>query len=142
MLDNNYPEFTFCIENDYPCYSFGSLLGDYVSQFDHSICLDTGHLFASCVLFKLDFLEQARKILETKNVKCVHFHQSVLKKDSHPYKIHDGHQNLYIKSELPLKELLKIMFENNVDDFIFEVDNGNLKDFETFINWKNEILGK
>ena len=78
MLDRNYPEYTFCIENDYPCFSFGSLVGDFVSQFDHSICLDIGHLFASCVLFKLDFLEEARKILETKDVKCVHFHASLL----------------------------------------------------------------
>ena len=30
----------------------------------------------------------------------------------------------------------------NVNDYIFEIITGDLKDFETFINWKNEILGK
>ena len=43
---------------------------------------------------------------------------------------------------MPLKDILKLMLQYNVNDYIFEIITGDLKDFETFINWKNEILGK
>lgn len=139
LLETRYPNFTLCIENDFPCYSFGSILPEYIAKFDHSVCLDTGHLFASCVLHKLNFLEEAKKLISTGLVKCTHFHSTLLKKDEEGAKIKDGHQNLYISSDMPLKDLLRIMLRYKVDDYIFEIVNGNIKDFETFIKWKNKI---
>ena len=139
-IDKKYEGFDLCIENDFPEYSFGSILADYISQFNHKICLDTGHLYGTSVLYNLDVVKEAEKILKTGNVKCTHFHNSFLKRNAPPLEVTDGHKNLYIESELPLKEILRLMLEYNVDDYIFEVRTGDLKDFETFINWKNEIL--
>ena len=141
-IDKKYEGFNLCIENDFPVYSFGSLLADYISKFNHKICLDTGHLWGTCVLYNLDVIKEAEKILKTGNVLCTHFHNSLLKKDSSPLEVRDGHQNLYIESDVPLKDILKLMLQYNVNDYIFEIITGDLKDFETFINWKNEILGK
>ena len=84
-------------------------------------------------------LEEAKKIIATGRVLCTHFHASLVKKDAAPLAVTDGHENIYTESDLDLKSLLKIMLSYNVNDFIFETPKGNIKDFETFLLWKNEL---
>ncbi len=137
QIRKNHPGLTFAIENDFPMYSAGLLLGEQAEELQNPLCLDTGHLWASAFIYDRDFHEEAKRFLATNRVRLVHFHASTYTADVPKTKWRDGHRPLSTPNKMDLPRFLGECKKAGVRHYTFEIANVSAKDIQTFAEmWK------
>lgn len=137
ILSAIYPDLTLCIENDFPIFSSGLLLADQMDSISGNLCLDTAHLWASCVLLSKHYLSQVETAAETGRIKCVHLHASELPLSAQPHELRDGHQPLSIETppEYDLRQTVLMLRKHGVDHFTLEIPSATVADLEILADW-------
>lgn len=143
FLREKFPDFSLCIENDFPaCGSMNMFPSDMVGL-AHPICLDMGHLWISTHLAGRSFHEEIRKAMRSGLVKMCHFHASVWDDSVPKEKWSDGHMPLTVQNtqeNLPLAA--RIMYEGSLRYFVLEVTHGSWNDIRILHSYINEKTGK
>ncbi|MBO7146389.1 MAG: TIM barrel protein [Lentisphaeria bacterium] len=138
-LRNRYPEFTICLENDYPAFGSLDMLFDELNTLEHPLCLDTGHLWISSFLFDLNFHDQIELAMGSGMVAMTHFHASyctsaVPKKDWT-----DGHRRLNVDNqEMNLPAALALMKKGGLEFYVLEIAKATVEDIKIFKQWYDE----
>lgn len=131
-LRNRFPDLTFCIENDMPIYGYSNMRLAQMTDFEHPICVDTGHLWAASLLLDFDFFEDLEYSLPELNVQMVHLHNSLISVKTPKRNITDGHQRLIIPSEMDWRRALKLLIKHDVRDFVLEIGTADAEDVHAF----------
>ncbi len=138
QLRRTYSGLTFAIENDFPLYSSGFLLGDHAAELGHPLCLDTGHLWASAFIFDRDFHAEAQRFLDTGRVRLVHLHASTYTPDVPKTKWRDGHRSLATPNPMDLPRLVAQAKKAGVRHFTFEISDVSTNDIRLFAEMWNQ----
>lgn len=127
-----FSDLLFCIENDMPIYGYSNMRLTHMAEFEHPVCIDTGHLFAASLLFDFDFFEELEFGLNNLDVQMVHFHNSLMTSATPKTQITDGHKRLVIPSEMNWQKALKMFLKHNIDNFVLEIGTANAEDVHAF----------
>lgn len=138
-IREDYPLFTFAIENDFPLYNAANLLSDQATRWNHPLCLDTSHLWASSFIFDRNYHAEVDKILSSGNVKLVHLHASAYTSKIPKTKWRDGHQSLMIQNEMNLPLLVQKCRKAGIKHFTLEINKASEIDIHAFAKmWETE----
>ncbi len=138
-LRRRFPDLIFCIENDMPIYGYSNMRLSQMTDLEHPVCIDSGHLFAASLLFDFDFFEELECGLQNLEVKMVHLHNSLMTAKTPKTQIGDGHQRLVVPSEMDWQRALKLFLKYNVDDFVLEIGSANAEDVHAFAAAVNDV---
>lgn len=134
-LQRRYPEICWCIENDFPAYSAGSMLAEDMNYLDFPLCLDTGHLWCTCRLFERDFHEETERFLKGGHVEMIHLHASVFDFSTPKEKCGDGHKVLSTPNIMDLPRFVRNCAHYGVRHFVLEIFDSTPEDFEILYQW-------
>ena len=140
-LRKRYPDLLFCIENDFPVYGYSNMRMTQMQIYEHPVCLDIGHLYASALLFDFDFFEEMEYALQNLDIQMVHFHNSLMSADIPKKEITDGHQRLVTPSKMNWQQALKLLLKYNIYNFILEIGTANADDVHAFAAACTKELG-
>ena len=135
QIAKDFPDITWCIENDYPAYGAGLFLAEQVVGLDAPLCLDVSHLWIACLLFEKDFFEQAEMIARTGRVKCVHLHSNPIQPGAPISDYRDGHLSLNHLNAIDLPRLTRILQGHGIDYWVIETSHADLADLQTLNDW-------
>ena len=141
MLRERHPDLTICIENDYPGFGEGSMLPKDLVYYQHPLCLDTGHLWLTSHLFGLDFLEAAKEMIASGNVKMMHLHASKYD-DSYPDREwSDGHLPLSIPNAkaMRLGELVTCAVAAGLRHIVLEIPAATENDVRILLGYLGRL---
>lgn len=138
-LRKRFNDVTFCIENDMPIYGYSNMRLKDMTDLEHPVCVDIGHLYSSALLFDFDFLEELEYGLRNLDVRMVHFHNSLMTSATPKKDIRDGHQRLVIPSEMNWQQALKLFIKYNISNFVLEIGTADADDVHTFANTINNF---
>lgn len=136
LIREKYPDFLLCIENDFPACGSMNMFPSQMTELDHPLCLDMGHLWISAHLADKDFHEEIRQAMASGLVKMCHFHASVWDDSVPKEKWSDGHMPLTVQNkqeDLPLAA--KIMYWGNLRYFVLEITHGSQNDIRILHDW-------
>ena len=133
-LGENFPDIVWCIENDFPVYGGGLLLARHMLAVDSPLCLDTSHLWTTCVLFRQDFHAEVDQLAQAGRVRCVHLHASPLAPEE-PGDWQDGHQPLNTPNRMDLPRLVRRLHEAGMRHWVLEMPRASLVDLQTLAQW-------
>lgn len=138
LIRKRFPDFTLCIENDFPaCGSMNMFPSDMV-KLGHPICLDMGHLWIAAHLAERDFPEEIRIAMASGLVKMCHFHASKWTSKIPKEEWSDGHLSLATENEEEdLPEAAKIMYKGALRYFVLEVSKGSVEDIKILHDYVN-----
>jgi len=122
---------TFCIENDLPVYGNGLFRAEDMLFLDHPLCLDSGHMWTTSLLYGFDYLAEMKRILDSGRVKMAHLHDSLMNVNTPLDKLADGHQNLGT-GFIPLAEVISLLCAAEVPLIVLEITRCTSDDITFF----------
>ncbi len=131
-LRKNYPELTICIENDFPSFGSANMLSRDALYLEHPLCLDTGHLWASCFYLGRDFHAETEMFLASGRVKMVHLHASIYNQATPRRNFDDGHQPLRTPNGMDLPRFVRNCRKAGVPLIVLEIPRGSVDDIHEF----------
>lgn len=131
-LRANYPDLTLCIENDFPSFGSANMVSRDAVFLEHPLCLDTGHLWASCFYFGRDFYIEVESFLASGRVEMVHLHASVYNNETPRRNFDDGHQSLRTPNDLDLPRFVRKCRNAGVPLVVLEIPRGSVNDIHDF----------
>ena len=134
-LKKRYPEFLWCVENDFPAFVAGVLRGSDLAYLDHEVCFDTGHMWAASKMLDLDFYEELDIALASKNVKMVHLHASKHRFDMPHSQWGDGHLPLNYPTTMDIPRIIRRLRAGNVKHIVLEIGNATIEDVKTVLRY-------
>ncbi len=139
QIRDQYPDLTFCLETDFPCFGAASMLGSELVKFGHPLCLDTSHFWVTANLFDLDFNDECAKLFASKHVAMVHLHASPFtRRISTADRWNDGHQSLATLNDMNLPQVVADGKRNGVKHWVLEIPRGTPDDLKLFAEmWHN-----
>lgn len=138
LLRQNYPDLTFCIENDFPSHGSANLLASGAIQLQHPLCLDAGHLWITCYLLGNDFLQETAAFANSGRLKMVHLHASPFTNATPFENWRDGHLPLQTDNAMNLPDFVRICRDAGVELFVLEIPSGTADDIHDFaVMWEN-----
>ena len=132
-LKKRYPDFLWCVENDFPAYVAGVLRGQDLAYLEHEVCFDTGHMWATGKMLDLDFYEELNTALASGNVKMIHLHASKHTLDMPHSKWGDGHLPLNHPTAMDIPYIIRRCRECSVKHIVLEIASASLADVETVL---------
>ena len=137
-IAREYPDVTFCIENDFPAYGAGNALPETAAALKNPLCVDSAHLWMSCRLYERDFLTEARKFFASGAVRMLHLHASKYD-DTYPLENwSDGHLPLTYPNRMGLPEFVTAAIDADVECIVLEIVHGSVSDLHTLAAWLEE----
>jgi len=134
-LNKQFPQVTWCIEDDYPVYGAGMLLAEQMAQVGGPLCLDISHQWIASLLFGRDFHEQVEATAQTGQVRCVHFHANPIRPDTPIETYRDGHQSLATPNCMDLPRVARILQQYDVTHLVLETPEADLRDLQLLSDW-------
>lgn len=131
-LRRRYPDLLFCIENDMPIYGYSNMRLSQMEVLEYPVCIDTGHLFSSSLLFDFDFFAELEYGLQNLDVQMVHFHNSLMTSRVPKKELTDGHQRLVLQSEMDWQRALRLFLQYGIDNFVLEIGTADTEDVHAF----------
>ena len=135
LLREKYPEFLWCVENDFPGHVAGVLRGSDLAYLDHPVCFDTGHMWATCKMLDLDFYQEMETAMASGNVKMIHLHASKHKFESPAATWGDGHLPLNYPTDMDIPRIIRSCRDNNVKHVVFEIADATIDDVKTVLRY-------
>ncbi len=129
------PEVEWCIENDFPAYGSANMLAGDAAALQHSLCLDSSHLWATANLFDLDYYDQVGRFFDTGNVTMVHLHASKYDKSIPKLEWSDGHLPLRHPNRMDLPRFVRMGRTAGVRYWVLEVVKATEEDVRCFGEW-------
>ena len=137
-----YPDFTLCVENDFPACGSMNMFPSQMVLLGHPVCLDVGHLWISTHLADRNFHEEIRIAMASGLVKMCHFHASVWNSSVPKEKWSDGHMPLTVQNkEENLAKAAKLLYNGGLRYFVLEISHGSMNDIRIlheYISAENE----
>jgi len=137
-LKKRYPEFLWCVENDFPGHVAGVLRGRDLAYLEHAVCFDTGHMWAASKMLDLDFYEEFNTALASGYVKMIHLHASKYTFDMPHENWGDGHLPLNHKTAMDIPYIIRRCRECNVRHIVLEIGDASLEDVKTVLHYYTE----
>ena len=137
VLRERYPELTICVENDFPAVGEGDMLPRDLVYYGHPLCLDTGHLWITARLFKMDFVAAANEMITSGNLEMMHLHASKYD-DSYPDRQwSDGHLTLALPNaeNMRLREIVRNAVDRGLRHIVLEVSGGTEEDVRIALSY-------
>ena len=137
LLRERYPELTVCVENDFPAVGEGDMLPRDLVYYGHPLCLDTGHLWITARLFKMDFVAAANEMIASGNLEMMHLHASKYD-DSYPDRQwSDGHLTLALPNaeNMHLREIVRNAVDHGLRHIVLEVSGGTEEDVRIALSY-------
>ena len=134
-LKKRYPEFLWCVENDFPAFVAGVLRGSDLAYLEHEVCFDTGHMWATSKMLDLDFYEELQKALQSGNVKMIHLHASKYTFDMPHGKWGDGHLPLNYPTAMDIPYIIRQCRNADVKHIVLEIGTAALEDVQTVLRY-------
>ena len=131
MLRSRYPDVVLALENDLPFFGYGAMGFHALAELEHPLCLDTGHLWAACMLLGIDFSEELDFALDCCDIRMCHLHNSTLPPGSKPAELHDGHRPL-AEGYLPIASIIRRLAKHRIPIVVLEIPTGGVADLEFF----------
>ena len=137
-----YPDFTLCVENDFPACGSMNMFPSQMVLLGHPVCLDVGHLWISTHLADRNFHEEIKIAMASGLVKMCHFHASVWDSSVPKEKWSDGHMPLTVQNkEENLAKAAKLLYNGGLRYFVLEISHGSMNDIRIlheYISAENE----
>lgn len=134
-LKKRYPDFLWCVENDFPAFVAGVLRGSDLGYLDHEVCFDTGHMWATAKMLDIDFYEELDIALASGNVKMIHLHASKYTWDMPYNQWGDGHLPLNHPTAMDIPHIIRRCRECGVKHIVLEIASASLNDVETVLRY-------
>ena len=134
-LKKRYPDFLWCVENDFPGFVAGVLRGRDLAYLEHEVCFDTGHMWATGKMLDLDFYEEFNTALASGKVKMIHLHASKYTFDMPHSQWGDGHLPLNHPTAMDIPYIIRRCRECNVRHIVLEIASASLSDVETVLRY-------
>ena len=129
VIREKYPDFTLCIENDFPAFGSMNMFPSQMVSLGHPVCLDMGHLWISTYLAGRNFHQEIEKTMGSGLVKMCHFHASVWDSSVPKNKWGDGHMPLTVQNrEENLALAAKLLYRGGLRYFVLEIIHGSAND--------------
>lgn len=135
LLKTRYPDFIWCVENDFPAHTTLMLRGRDLAYLEHEVCMDTGHLWASSKMLDLDFYEEAEIALNSGNVQMVHLHASRYTFDMPHHQWGDGHLPLLYPGDIDIKRVVRMCRQSKVPHIVLEIGSATLDDVKILLRY-------
>ena len=135
LLKTRYPDFIWCVENDFPAHTTLMLRGRDLAYLEHEVCFDTGHMWATGKMLDLDFYEEFNTALASGNVKMIHLHSSKYTFDMPHSQWGDGHLPLNHPTAMDIPYIIRRCRECNVRHIVLEIASASLSDVETVLRY-------
>lgn len=117
----NFPDVVFSIENDLPVYGYGAMKLSDMVQLEHPICIDVGHLWVSSLAIDFDYYRELEIGLAECDVRMIHFHNSVMTRQTPKTALTDGHLGISAKNEIDLERSFNLMRKYGIDYLVLEI---------------------
>lgn len=134
-LRRKYPQFCWCVENDFPGFVAGVLRGGDLADLDHETCFDTGHMWAASKMLDLDFYEEMLRAMNSGRVKMIHLHASRYTFDMPHAKWGDGHLPLNHPTTMDIPRIIRACKDNHVRHIVLEIADASLEDVKTVLRY-------
>ena len=105
--------------------------------YGHPLCLDTGHLWITARLFKMDFVAAANEMITSGNLEMMHLHASKYD-DSYPDRQwSDGHLTLALPNaeNMRLREIVRNAVDRGLRHIVLEVSGGTEEDVRIALSY-------
>lgn len=136
-IREQYPDLTFCIENDFPAYGSAALLPEAMRNYNHPMCLDSSHLWASAFVFDRDFKTEVKNFLSTGKIEMVHLHASKYDHTFAKEEWSDGHLPLSTSNRMDLPWFVSSCKAAGCRHIVLEIVKGSIDDIHIFAKMWN-----
>jgi hypothetical protein len=134
LLCEKYPQFTICIENDFPGVGNGNQTPEQLTFLECPIWLDLGHLWAASILHKFDFYEGINKVCRSKRVMGVHLNTNQIGHDWDFKASGDTHSCFSRAFEMDMDRTIHLLKKNGIENYTMEMIGGGINDVKFFID--------
>ncbi len=135
LLREKYPEYLWCVENDFPGHVAGVLRGRDLAYLEHPVCFDTGHMWATAKMLDLDFYEEMDAVMASGNVKMIHLHASRHKFENPHNTWGDGHLPLNHAANMDIPRIIRSCRQHDVRHIVLEIADAGLDDVKTVLRY-------
>lgn len=135
LLRSKYPQYCWCVENDFPAFVAGVLRGCDLAALEHEVCFDTGHMWAACKMLDMDFYEQMTMAMDSGRVQMIHLHMSRYTLDMPHHLWGDGHLPLDHPGTMDIKRIVQACSKYQVRHIVLEIADAGLNDVTTVLRY-------
>ena len=138
-LNESYPDFLICLENDFPAYGAMNMYFRDMVRLDLPLCLDTGHLWIADHQAGLDFRTEIETAVRSGFVRMCHLHSSIYTSAVPADQWSDGHQRLTLENpEMDLPRVVRTLYRGGVDFFVLEISGADVEEIEIIDRWLSD----
>jgi len=134
-LRQKYPQFCWCVENDFPAFVAGVLRGEDLVALEHEVCFDTGHMWATCKMLDLDFYREMHTVLESGRAGMIHLHSSRYTFDMPHHLWGDGHLPLNHPTTMDVAQIIRCCRQNKLKHIVLEIADASPDDIKTVLQY-------